>query len=90
MARRIHVQVGDNAMEPISGQLLFNFDQAELKRLVSFPDRKKTDESRGTTRIRGEVVPARTGMRANGRSSGRDQGVRKRRWRSTRPRLEHG
>ena len=33
-------------MEPISGQLLFNFDQAELKRLVSFPDRKKTDESR--------------------------------------------
>ena len=44
--RRIHVQVGANAMEPISGQLLLNFDAAELKRLVSFPDRKKTDESR--------------------------------------------
>jgi Tfp pilus assembly protein PilF len=45
--KRIHVQVGDHSMEPISGQLLFNFDQAELKRLVSFPDRKKTEESRG-------------------------------------------
>jgi tetratricopeptide (TPR) repeat protein len=44
--RRIHVQVGANAMEPISGQLLLNFGEAELKRLVSFPDRKKTDESR--------------------------------------------
>jgi tetratricopeptide (TPR) repeat protein len=44
--RRIHVQVGANAMEPISGQLLLNFDAAELKRLVSFPDRKKTDDSR--------------------------------------------
>ena len=44
--RRIHVQVGANAMEPISGQLLLNFDAAELKRLVAFPDRKKTDESR--------------------------------------------
>jgi tetratricopeptide (TPR) repeat protein len=44
--RRIHVQIGDHSMEPISGQLLFNFDQAELKRLVSFPDPKKTDESR--------------------------------------------
>jgi tetratricopeptide (TPR) repeat protein len=45
--RRIHVQVGENAMEPFSGQLLFNFDETELKRLVAFPDRKKTDESRG-------------------------------------------
>lgn len=44
--RRIHVQVGANAMEPISGQLLLNFDAAELKQLVSFPDRKKTDDSR--------------------------------------------
>ena len=46
VGRRIHVQVGDHEMEPISGQLLLNFDAAELKRLVSFPDRKKTDESR--------------------------------------------
>ena len=28
--KRIHVQIGDHSMEPISGQLLFNFDQAEL------------------------------------------------------------
>src|SRR4051812_39686247 len=26
--RRIHVQIGDHSMEPISGQLLFNFDRA--------------------------------------------------------------
>lgn len=45
--RRIHVQVGEHAMEPISGQLLLNFDEVELKRLVAFPDRKKTDEGRG-------------------------------------------
>lgn len=40
--RRIHVQVGDHAMEAISGQLLLNFEEAELKRLVSFPGQKKT------------------------------------------------
>ena len=34
--RRIHVQVGEHAMEPISGQLLLNFNEAELKRLVAF------------------------------------------------------
>ena len=45
--KRIHVQVGDHSMEPLSGQLLLNFDQADLKRLFSFPDPKKTDESRG-------------------------------------------
>ena len=45
--KRIHVQVGEHSMEPVSGQLLFNFDPAELKRLVSFPHRKKTEESRG-------------------------------------------
>jgi len=44
--RRIHVQIGDHSMEPISGQLLFNFDRAELRRLVAFPDPKKTDQSR--------------------------------------------
>jgi tetratricopeptide (TPR) repeat protein len=45
--RRIHVQVGDTAMEPISGQLLLNFDQSELRRLLSFPSRKKAEDSRG-------------------------------------------
>ena len=62
-------------MEPISGQLLFNFDEAELKRLFAFPDRKKTDESRGRRRISGEVVSARAGMRTNGSRPGCDQGV---------------
>lgn len=44
--KRIHVQVDGNSMEAISGQLLLNFDKAELKRLVSFPDRKKAEDSR--------------------------------------------
>ena len=35
--RRVHVQFAGQRMEPITGQLLLNFDQAELARLVSFP-----------------------------------------------------
>jgi tetratricopeptide (TPR) repeat protein len=35
--KRIRVEVNGQHMEPESGQLLFNFDQEELKRLVSFP-----------------------------------------------------
>jgi tetratricopeptide (TPR) repeat protein len=45
--RRIHVQMGDQSMEPVSGQLLLDFNAKELKRLVSFPDKKKADDSRG-------------------------------------------
>ena len=77
-------------MEPISGQLLFNFDQAELKRLVSFPDRKKTDEQPKPARVGGEVVSARTRMRANGSGAGRDQGVRERRGTRSRLQRAHG
>ena len=35
--KRIHVQVAGQRMEPVSGQLLFNFDEAEIKRLLAFP-----------------------------------------------------
>ncbi|MDX2151263.1 MAG: tetratricopeptide repeat protein [Bryobacteraceae bacterium] len=35
--KRIGVQVAGRKMEPITGQLLFDFDAAELKRLLSFP-----------------------------------------------------
>jgi len=41
--RRIQVQIAGQRMEPITGQLLLNFDQAELSRLLSFP-RKDADE----------------------------------------------
>lgn len=34
---RIRVQVGPHHMEPESGQLLLNFDQAELERMVAMP-----------------------------------------------------
>ena len=71
--KRIHVQVGDHSMEPISGQLLFNFDQAELKRLVSFPDRKKTEESRdgGNLRRSGSSVVWNPSRRAQFRRRSR-------------------
>ncbi|MEJ7606004.1 MAG: tetratricopeptide repeat protein [Bryobacteraceae bacterium] len=42
---RIRVEVNGQQMESLSGQLLFNFDRAELKRLLSFPAAKKSEES---------------------------------------------
>lgn len=35
--RQIHVQFAGQRMEPISGQLLLDFDQAEISKLASFP-----------------------------------------------------
>jgi tetratricopeptide (TPR) repeat protein len=35
--KRIHVQLAGQRMEAVSGQLLFNFDHAEIKRLLAFP-----------------------------------------------------
>jgi tetratricopeptide (TPR) repeat protein len=35
--RKIQVQVAGQKMEPISGQLLLDFDEAEIKKLLSFP-----------------------------------------------------
>jgi tetratricopeptide (TPR) repeat protein len=34
---RIHVQLGRETMEPVTGQLLLDFDGGELQRLVAFP-----------------------------------------------------
>jgi len=42
---RIRVQAGPHHMEPESGQLLLNFDEGELDRLVSFP-REPADKRR--------------------------------------------
>jgi tetratricopeptide (TPR) repeat protein len=35
--RKIHVHIAGSTMEPISGQLLLNFDAKEIERLKSFP-----------------------------------------------------
>lgn len=42
--KRIRVEISGQHMEPVSGQLLFNFDQTELKRLLSFPSKNKRDQ----------------------------------------------
>jgi tetratricopeptide (TPR) repeat protein len=42
--RRIRVEISGQHMEPVSGQLLFNFDQTELKRLLSFPARSRSEQ----------------------------------------------
>lgn len=41
--RRLAVRVGSQKMEPLSGQLLLDFDQDEISRLLQFP-RKSADE----------------------------------------------
>lgn len=43
VGRRIRVEIGGQHMEPVSGQLLFNFDRAEIRRLLAFPDKSKDD-----------------------------------------------
>lgn len=44
--KRIRVQFAGTKMESVSGQLLLDFDQVEIERLLSFPHkRSKTDES---------------------------------------------
>lgn len=42
--KKIQVQMGANRMEPLSGQLLLDFDQATIRNLLSFPQ-KTTDSS---------------------------------------------
>ncbi len=41
--RRIQVQFGDHRMEPFSGQLLFDFSEVEIKKLLSFPKKPARD-----------------------------------------------
>ncbi|MBI4873809.1 MAG: tetratricopeptide repeat protein [Acidobacteria bacterium] len=42
--RRVVVQLDDRRMEPVSGQLLLDFDEGEINRLLAFPG-KRTEES---------------------------------------------
>ena len=44
--RRIRVEVAGQHMEPVSGQLLFDFDQRELKRLLAFPQESEKSKER--------------------------------------------
>ncbi len=50
--RRIQVQFAGKRMEPITGQLLLNFDQEELARLLSFPAKsaEQADAAKATSR----------------------------------------
>jgi tetratricopeptide (TPR) repeat protein len=42
--RRLAVQVDGGRMEPLTGQLLLNFDREEIRRLLQFPGRPAEDE----------------------------------------------
>jgi tetratricopeptide (TPR) repeat protein len=49
--KKIEVQfAGDKKMEAISGQLILNFDQAEISKLLSFPN--KADESKAAQKMK--------------------------------------
>lgn len=48
----INVQVGEQRMEAISGQLLLDFDREELDKLLAFPEKKKPDKDEEAARKR--------------------------------------
>lgn len=48
----INVQVGEQRMEAISGQLLLDFDREELDKLLAFPEKKKSDKDEEAARKR--------------------------------------
>ncbi len=52
--RRIRVEVAGQHMEPFSGQLLFNFDNTELRRLLAFPGGKDRKQEEGKKREQAE------------------------------------
>jgi tetratricopeptide (TPR) repeat protein len=47
--KRIRVELAGQQMEPISGQLLFNFDGSELRKLLAFP-REQREEAESRSR----------------------------------------
>jgi tetratricopeptide (TPR) repeat protein len=51
--KRVTVQVAGSKMEPISGQLLLDFDQAELAKLLSFPQ-KEDQETKASSSAKRE------------------------------------
>ena len=53
--RKIEVQFAGQKMEPISGQLLLDFDQAEISKLLSFPAQAAADDPRQRLKSRREA-----------------------------------
>jgi tetratricopeptide (TPR) repeat protein len=53
--KRIGVQIAGRKMEPLTGQLLFDFDIAGAPTLVSFPDAKSTAREEADSRREAEV-----------------------------------
>ncbi|HYL35860.1 MAG TPA: tetratricopeptide repeat protein [Bryobacteraceae bacterium] len=53
--RKLRVQFAGQKMEPISGQLLLDFDQAEIKKLLSFPGQASEKGGAGKHRSRREA-----------------------------------
>jgi tetratricopeptide (TPR) repeat protein len=52
---KIEVQFAGQKMEPISGQLLLNFDQAEISKLLSFPGRAEESKAAQKMKARREA-----------------------------------
>ncbi len=53
--KKIHVQFEGTKMESVSGQLLLDFDKAEIEKLLTFPPKKeKTDKNGGKKRFEAE------------------------------------
>jgi tetratricopeptide (TPR) repeat protein len=48
--KKVRVQFGTQTMEPISGQLLLDFDEAELVKLLSFPVRQQPETEKRAER----------------------------------------
>lgn len=56
--KKIQVQFGGQTMEPVSGQLLLDFDEAEIQKLLSFPGRG-AEETASATRNKKRVEAER-------------------------------
>ena len=50
--KKITVQLGANRMEPVSGQLLLDFDQAEIHKMLAFPKQPKTSAAEAAEQAR--------------------------------------
>ena len=64
--KKIRVEIAGQHMEPVSGQLLFNFDGNELRRLLSFPGKASVDDSRDQRDLAEEWFQKGLGLERNG------------------------
>ena len=67
---KMRVDIDGNTFEPVTGQLLLNFDEAELKKLLAFPTKEKEERGNGrpSPRRSGVTVRKRTRPRTIGRA----------------------